>query len=243
VSLDLGAGCMNERHPAVACRGLLNHGEVRAYGRAVPVLLRQPAFAFVRMSSPCPIPQVAVNLAVQCGEGGFRGYVPVIVAPALNNRVQGADHVTGFHGREFPDRLSDSGQDGSIVAPGRFSEELPAILARVLPQKVESVFYPRYPGFLRGEGETSFLKKLFYCRLDRTFEKLFRFPGDDEVVGVADDVDLGSVGGDGFYCRFQTVQCHVGQKRGDDPPLRGSSLGRIRVCLRRSTLLSATAGA
>ncbi len=181
------------------------------------------------MSSLCPIPQVAINLAVQCSEAVIRGDVPVIVGPPPYDRVQGADHITCFLRREFPDRFPDPGQDGSIVAPGRFGEELSAILARVLPQEVESVLYPRYPGFLRREGKASLLQKPFYSRLDRLFEKLFRLPGDDEVVGVADYVDLGAVGGDGFHRRLQSVQGHVGQERGDDPPLRSSRLGRIAV--------------
>jgi len=39
-------------------------------------------FALVRVSSPRPILQVAVDLAVQCCEGAFRGNVAVKVGPA-----------------------------------------------------------------------------------------------------------------------------------------------------------------
>src|ERR1039457_725489 len=101
----------------------------------------------------------------------------------------------------------------------------------VLTQEIESVLYPRNPRVLWGESQTPFFEKLFYRRFDCPFEKFFRFPGDDKVVGVADDVYLGAVGGNGLDRRFQPVQSHIGQERGDDAPLRGSRLGRIECPL------------
>ena len=228
---------MDEFYPAFANRGFLNRGESPLSRGAGPVRARQPLFPLVRVPSLCPIPQVAVDLPVQCSEGLARSYVPVIVGPAPDYRVQGADHIAGFPCRELPDCFLDSGQDSSVVTPGRSREELPVVFARALPQEIKSVLYSRDPGFLRRKGKPSWLEKLFYCRLDRLFKKFFRFPGDDEVVGVADYVDFGAVGGDGFYRCLQSVQGHIGQDWGDNPPLRGPRLGRVEVAFFNITCL------
>ena len=165
-----------------------------------------------------PIPQVAVNLVVYGLEGAARDDVPVKVGPTPNYRVEGPDQITGFPGREFPDAFPDLGQKRCDIVSGRFDEQLPLVLARVLPQEIESVLNPRDPGFLRGQGQTPFQEKLFYRRFDRRFEKFLRLPGNDEVIGVADDVDLGPARGSGFDRRLQSVQGHISQNWGNYAP-------------------------
>ena len=46
--------------------------------------------------------------------------MPVIVGPPSDNRIEGADHIAGFLGREFTDRFPDLGHERFNIVHGWF---------------------------------------------------------------------------------------------------------------------------
>ena len=77
------------------------------------------------------------------------------------------------------------------VPPGRLQENLAVpVAAHVLAQKVETPGHTRDAGFLGGEFETPLFQEVCHERLHFVTEKFLRRAGDDEVIRVADQMDL-----------------------------------------------------
>jgi hypothetical protein len=59
------------------------------------VLVVNPLFGFVRMSSLGPLPHGLMNVMVYVFESSFAGGVPMIVDPAPDNRVKHSYQLSG----------------------------------------------------------------------------------------------------------------------------------------------------
>lgn len=88
MTFNSDARCADEFNPAFSFRGFLCRAEAPGFRTAEPVRLYQPPFAFMRMSSLCPIPQVTENAVVHCSEGVKCDIMPVIVGPPSDNCIE-----------------------------------------------------------------------------------------------------------------------------------------------------------
>ena len=73
----------------------------------------------------------------------------VIVRPAPNDRIEQTYQVLLFRGSIRTNRAAHLVQKGMHVLSGGRNQELAAILAQVLPKKVEAIFDMRDAGLLR----------------------------------------------------------------------------------------------
>ena len=138
MTFNSDACCADEFYPAFSFRGFLCRAEDPGFRTAEPVRLNQPPFAFMRMPSLCPIPQVTENAVVHCFEGVKRDIMPVIICPPSDSCIEGADHISGFLGRELTDCFPNLTHERFDIVHGWLYKQLAIVLARVLPQKVES---------------------------------------------------------------------------------------------------------
>src|SRR5712672_2581746 len=102
----------------------------------VKVFRFEPARAFVRVSSSCPLPQTREDVAIHVSKRVFAYHVPMIVRPTANFRVELIDQIGGRHAMCNFDDSSDALQEGSNILLGRFHEQFPIrISAHVLSEE------------------------------------------------------------------------------------------------------------
>ena len=110
-------------------------------------------------------------------------------------------------------------QEGFYILGGWFDNQLAVILADVLPQKIEPVVNVGYDRFLRGQFQSALCQKLCDDWFDFLFQQFFGCAGDDEVIGLSDQIDFGFASGSACRSKlisqslFQPIQSEVCQRR------------------------------
>ena len=228
-------GIKEPRHPrgiAVWVAHLpLEDPVLRAQSSKVTCL--DPFSGFAQVSASRPPPEAAEDGAVHPREGFRADHVPVVVRPAPDD---GIEHLDQFSGAGLLVRLDEGThffQERVDVLLGGSDEEFAAMLADRLAQEVEAVFDRRDPSFLHREFQAPRAEELHEEGLDLLAQRLAGSTGDDEVVGVAHEVDERSWPPSGTWeaCLeggFQSVEGEVGQGGRDDPTLRSARFGRVQ---------------
>src|SRR6266850_7374192 len=138
---------------------------------SVKVFRFEPARAFVRVPSSCPLPQTREDDEIDASKRAFAHHVPMIVRPTANLWVELIDQIGGRHAMCVFDDSSDSVQEGSNILLGRRDEQFPVrISAHVLSEEIKAVLHVRDDCLRRGEFKTSFLQKLLDEGFDLSFQ-------------------------------------------------------------------------
>jgi len=166
-------------------------------------------------------------------EGTFADHVPMIVSPPTNLRVELIDQIGGRHAKPGFNRCSDPRQEGFNVLLGRLDEQLPVkVAAHVLSEEIKAFFHVRNDSLRGREFKSSLLKKLFDEGLDLSFQQVFRFTGEDEIIGIANEIhrrDEASKGLETPSCGvvflqelLKSVQRAISERWGDNAALWSS---------------------
>src|SRR6516162_6125126 len=155
--------------------------------------------------------------------------VPVIGCPTTNLRIELFYHFSGTETSTLLlDNLVDLGQKTTHVFGRRLQQKLLTVAMYVLAQKIEAVFDMRDVGFLVGEFKTPLLQEMCHERSYFVTEKFLRRAGNDEVIRIADQVDLipftlpARSAKALVQQRFQSIQSPIRQSWGANPSLRCS---------------------
>ena len=156
--------------PSFVIAGFTEEGPV-TIPAPVKVFRFEPARAFVRVSSSCPLPQTREDVAIHVSERAFAHHVPMIVGPTTNLWVELIDQVGGRHAMCSFDGSSDAIQEGFNILLGRLDEQFSVrISAHVLSEEIKAMLHVRNDGLLRREFQTSLLQKLLDEGLDFSFQ-------------------------------------------------------------------------
>src|SRR2546422_4320037 len=156
--------------PSFVIAGFTEEGPV-TIPTPVKVFRFEPARAFVRVSSSCPLPPTREEGVIDASERAFAHHVPMIVGPTANLWVELIDQVGGRHALCSFDGSSDAVQEGFNILLGRLDEQFPVrISAHVLSEEIKAVLHVRNDGLLRREFKTSLLQKLLDEELDFSFQ-------------------------------------------------------------------------
>jgi hypothetical protein len=151
VSLDgsaLGVVQPDFSRPSLVIAGFTEEGPV-TIPASVKVFRLEPARAFVRVSSSCPLPQTREECVIHALERAFAHRVPMIVSPTANLWVELIDQIGGRHAMCVFDDSSDALQEGSNILLGRLDEQFPVgIPAHILSEEIKAVFDVRDDGSL-----------------------------------------------------------------------------------------------
>ena len=146
--------------PSFVIAGFTEEGPV-TIPAPVKVFRFEPARAFVRVSSSCPLPQTREEGVIDASERAFAHHVPMIVRPTANLWVESVDQISGRHAMRSFDGSSDAVQEGSNILLGRLDEQFPiGISAHVLSEEIKAVLHVRNDCLCRREFKTSFLQEL-----------------------------------------------------------------------------------
>jgi len=114
------------------------------------VFLRDPATAFITVSSARPTPQGLEDGTVYTAEDSFTHHMPMVVSPTPNFRIELLYYLRRRLRYRSPDRFSDVIQEDSDVLLRWLDEQLSiAVLAHMLSEEVEAVRDVRDSGLLR----------------------------------------------------------------------------------------------
>ena len=173
VSLDgsaLGVVQPDFSRPSFVIAGFTEEGPI-TIPAPVKVFRFEPARAFVRVPSSCPLPQTREDVAIHVSKRVFAHHVPMIVRPTANFRVELIDQIGGRHALCVFDDSSDALQEGSNILLGRLDEQFSVrVSAHVLSEEIKAVFHVRNDGLCRREFKTSFLQKALDQGLDFSFQ-------------------------------------------------------------------------
>ena len=129
--------------PSFVIAGFTEEGPV-TIPAPVKVFRFEPARAFVRVPSSCPLPQTREEGVIDASECAFAHHVPMIVRPTANLRVELIDQVGGRHAMRSFDDSSDAVQEGSNILLRRLGEQFPVgISAHVLSEEVKALLHVR----------------------------------------------------------------------------------------------------
>src|SRR5258708_6494093 len=146
--------------PSFVIAGFTEEGPV-TIPASVKVFRFEPARAFVRVPSSCPLPQTREDVAIHVSERAFAHHVPMIVRPTANLWVELIDQIGGSHAMCVFDDSSDALQEGSNILLGRHDEQFPVgIPAHILSEEIKAVLHVRNDGLCRREFKTSFFQEL-----------------------------------------------------------------------------------
>src|SRR5260370_21983125 len=124
--------------PSFVIAGFPEEGRV-TIPAPVKVFRFEPARAFVRVSSSCPLPQTREEGVIDASERAFAHHVPMIVRPTANLWVELIDQIGGRHAMCVFDDSSDSVQEGSHILLGTLYEQFPVrISAHVLSAEIKA---------------------------------------------------------------------------------------------------------
>ena len=155
------------------------------------VSLPDPLPALPRMSSPTPSPHHLEDPVIHAPKGAFTRRVTVVHGPAFDLLVQTPDQFSRRQAARVVDRFLDLGEERLDAWRRRLGQDLAvAVTPDVLPQEVEAFLHMGDPGLLVRELEPSFLQEVSHERLDLITKEFLRRAGDQEVIRIADQVDL-----------------------------------------------------
>src|SRR6266446_9075153 len=154
VSFDgsaLGVVQPNFIWPSLVIAGFTEEGPV-TIPAPVKVFRLEPARAFVRVSSSCPLPQTREDGVIDASKRAFAYRVPMIVRPTANFWVELIDQIGGRHAMGVFDDSSDALQEGSNILLGRLDEQFPVgIPAHILSEEIKAVLHVRNDRLCRRE--------------------------------------------------------------------------------------------
>jgi hypothetical protein len=135
------------------------------------IFLFEPAWRFLLVSSPGPLPQTSEDSVINALKGAFTNHVPVIIDPPPYFGVEPIDQIGGGHAQRGFDCLADAAQEGFNILLGRLDEQFPVrVLAHVLSEEIKTFSY-MCDDRLRGRKfQTSFLQELLDEGLDFSFQ-------------------------------------------------------------------------
>ena len=108
---------------------------------------------------------------INASERAFAHYVPMIVRPTTDHRVEFVNQIGGRHAMRSFDSSSDAFQEGFDILLGRLDEQFPVrISAHVLSEEIKAVLHVRNDGLLRREFKPSFLQELLDEGFDFSFQ-------------------------------------------------------------------------
>ena len=129
--------------PSLVIAGFPEEGPV-TIPAPVKVFRFEPARAFVRVPSSCPLPQTREDVAIHVSKRVFAHHVPMIVCPTANFRVELIDQIGGRHAMCSFDDSSDALQEGSNILLGRLDEQFPVrVSAHVLSEEIKARLHVR----------------------------------------------------------------------------------------------------
>jgi hypothetical protein len=156
--------------PSFVIAGFTEEGPV-TIPTPVKVFRFEPARAFVRVSSSCPLPQTREDVVIHVSERVFAHHVPMIVRPTANFRVELIDQIGGRHAMCVFDDSSDAIQEGPNIPLGRLDEQFSVrVSAHVLSEEIKAMLHVRNDGLRRRKFKTSFLQELLDQGLDFSFQ-------------------------------------------------------------------------
>ena len=156
--------------PSFVIAGFTEEGPV-TIPAPVKVFRFEPARAFVRVLSSCPLPQTREDVAIHASKRVFAHHVPMIVCPTANFRVELIDQIGGRHAMRSFDDSSDAIQEGSNILLGRLDEQFSVrVSAHVLSEEIKAMLHVRNDCLRRREFKTSFLQELLDQGLDFSFQ-------------------------------------------------------------------------
>src|SRR5450755_1642641 len=118
----------------------------------VKVFRFEPAGAFVRVPSSCPLPQTREDGVIDASEDAFTHRVPMIVRPTANLWVELIDQIGGRHAMSSFDGSSDALQEGSNILLGGLDEQFSVrVAAHVLSEEIKAMLHVRNDGLRRRE--------------------------------------------------------------------------------------------
>src|ERR1700694_1028809 len=129
--------------PSFVIAGFTEEGPV-TISAPVKVFRFEPARAFVRVSSSCPLPQTREEGAIDASERAFAHHVPMIVRPTANLWVELIDQIGGRHAMCVCDGSSDPIQEGSNIILGRLDEQFSVrVSAHILSEEIKAMLHVR----------------------------------------------------------------------------------------------------
>ena len=156
--------------PSFVIAGFTEEGPV-TIPAPVKVFRFEPARAFVRVPSSCPLPQTGEDVAIHVSKRVFAHHVPMIVHPTANLWVELIDQIGGRHAMCVFDDSSDALQEGSNILLGRLDEQFSVrVSAHVLSEEIKAMLHVRNDRLRRREFKTSFLQELLDQGLDFSFQ-------------------------------------------------------------------------
>lgn len=195
------------------------------------VSVAEPSFSFVGMAFLRPVPEQPPEPVADLGERGPGDDVAVVVGPAAHDRIQGADHVDLTRRPERVQALAERAQVVDQVPLARPDQQLAFDPPHVPAEEIESLIQTSDAGLGRRESEAPLGQKRLDRRFDHGFQPFRRVGRDDEVVGIADQVQLVTLfpidrPGRTQDARpfldgaVQSIQRHIRQARRENPALR-----------------------
>ena len=234
---DFGFARIHEAQPnGLAVRGLLfrlARKRPSSLAQGWEAVLLDPVARFLGVSASGPTPECPPDFMVHPVERLLGRTVPMIVGPATNDRVQQANQHCLADGLVRINNSTDFLQKRVRVLFRRFHQRLAVIFAEVLSEEVKPLVNMGDACLVGGERQPSFLQEPLHQGANFTFQQLLRVAGDDEVVRIANEIDLGRPDFAGFPLlpwevfgqqRFQSVQRQVRQRGRDDAALRRARL-------------------
>lgn len=195
--------------PGLALGRLGFDGEDVLSSRSCPVMIEQPLRGLLRVPSVEHAPELFEDVVVDVAEG-FRCYrVSVAVGPSPEHGIE----LLGQGRHRCADELADYGShlllQGEDSLSGGSEVQYSSLFSEGLPEERESVRNMRDQGLLWRESQTTLFKEGFNLWFDGLFQNGSGFSCDDEVIGVADEVDAGPTGDCTMHGLLQPVEYHV----------------------------------
>src|SRR5260221_2406172 len=108
----------------------------------VKIFWFEPARAFVRVPSSCPLPQTREDVAIHVSKRVFTHHVPMIARPTANFRVEVIDQIGGRHAMCSFDDSSDVLHEGSNTLLGMLDEQFSvSASAHVLSEDIDAMVH------------------------------------------------------------------------------------------------------
>jgi hypothetical protein len=135
------------------------------------IFLFEPAWGFLLVPSPGPLPQTSEDDVINAVKGAFTHHVPVIIDPTPYFGVEPINQSGSRHAPRGFDYLPDAAQKGFNILLGRLDEQFPVrVRAHVLSEEIKT-FPHMCDDRLRGRKfQTSFLQELLDEGLNFSFQ-------------------------------------------------------------------------
>src|SRR5258706_14062054 len=131
------------RWPSFVIAGFPEEGPV-TIPASVKVFRFEPARAFVRVPSSCPLPQTREDVAIHVSKRAFAHHVPMIVRPTANLWVELIEQIPGRHAMGVLVDSLDALQEGSNILVGWRDVQFPVrIPADIWSEEVTVVLHVR----------------------------------------------------------------------------------------------------